>query len=58
MKTRVTLTLDSDFVEEVDETRGDISRSRFVEKLLLGAWKATGMWKKRKENATGVEGYA
>jgi metal-responsive CopG/Arc/MetJ family transcriptional regulator len=58
MKTRVTLTLDSDFVEEIDETRGDVSRSRFVERLLLETWKASGMWKKRKENAAGVEGYA
>ena len=39
MRTRITVTLNSDLVEEIDETRGDIPRSRFVERLLFGAWK-------------------
>jgi metal-responsive CopG/Arc/MetJ family transcriptional regulator len=58
MKARITLTLDSDLVEEIDETRGDVPRSRFVERLLLETWKASGMWKKKKELAKEVQGYA
>ena len=39
MKQRITLTLDEDLVEEIDEKRGDVPRSRFVERLLFGVWK-------------------
>lgn len=38
MRTRITVTLDSDLLEEIDERRGLIPRSRFVEQLLLGVW--------------------
>jgi len=35
MKRAVTLTLSEDLVEEIDEKRGVIPRSRFVEMLIL-----------------------
>lgn len=38
-KHRITLTLDGELVDEIDAARGLISRSRFVEHLLFGAWK-------------------
>lgn len=49
MKQRITLTLEADLVEEIDEARGLIPRSRFVEQLLFGAWK---------KEKTEVRGYA
>lgn len=54
MKTRITLTLDSDLTEKIDEAKGDVSRSRFVERILE---KTFSMWR-QKEKAPGVEGYA
>lgn len=35
MKQRITLTLEADLVEAIDEKRGDIPRSRFIERLLV-----------------------
>ena len=57
MRTRITLTLDSNFVKAVDEARGLISRSRFVEKLLLEAWEENEVHKKREEYIAEVAGY-
>jgi len=37
MKRRVTLSLDEDLADVIDKTRGDISRSRFIERMLFGA---------------------
>lgn len=57
MKAKVTLTLDSDFVKAVDEARGLVPRSRFVEKLLLESWEESGVHRKREEYTTEVAGY-
>ena len=58
MRARITLTLDSNFVKAVDEVRGLISRSRFVEKLLLEAWEESEVHRKREEHIAEVPGYA
>lgn len=57
MRERITLTLDRDFVRAVDEARGLVPRSRFVEKLLVEAWEDSGVHRKSEENATEVPGY-
>lgn len=50
MRAKITISMDENLIAKIDEERGLIPRSRFVEQLLLGAWNK----KKGKE----VGGYA
>ena len=53
MKRRFTISLDGGLTDTIDEARGDIPRSRFIERLLSGAVKEV---KKREDME--VKGYA
>lgn len=50
MKRRFTITLEEELCDEIDDTRGLISRSKYIEQLLLG------VTQKGKEEA--IHGYA
>ncbi|NQE45047.1 hypothetical protein C5S31_03365 [ANME-1 cluster archaeon GoMg2] len=55
MKRRFTVSLDWGLCEQIEEQRGDIPRSRFVNRLLLSALECDGDYKKTDEE---VGGYA
>lgn len=40
MRKRITLSLDENLTDKIDDARGDIPRSRYVESLLLCAFSA------------------
>lgn len=52
MKARITICLNENLLDEIDEKKGRFSRSRFIEDLLLGYASLID------ENSQGVYGYA
>ena len=46
-RVKITITLDSNSVKNIDEVRGLIPRATFVEKLLVEAWEESEVHKKR-----------